>query len=405
MNNLVSNRLGGKNFFDNPAIYRFSKLIALKNEIIKNSDKELLDFGIGEPLDKPSKEVLSSFGRHVFEDGSNYYTDNGIEEFNEAARFYMNRVYDVEINKDEVIHCIGAKEALTILPLCFVNEGDIVLSCSPGYVVLENMSKWLGGKVIHLKLKEENNYLPNFNDLEEEILLNTKILYLNYPNNPTGAIASKEFYEECINYAKKYNFIIVSDAAYLPLTYEKENKFSYLNVKGAKDVGVEVHTLSKGFNMTGFRIGFVVGNKNIIKVFSSVKENMDSGQYKPIQYAAITALNDELNLNKMNEKYKRRQSLLYRILNKLNFKTNIPKAGFYQYVKVPDFIGDFKIKSAEDFAKFLLEKEQIFVIPYDNEGKYIRFSLTFIGESFKDDINYLEKLYLRLKKYVFRYLD
>ena len=107
----------------------------------------------------------------------------------------------------------------------------------------------------------------------------------------------------------------------------------------------------------------------------------------------------------MNEKYKRRQSLLYRILNKLNFKTNIPKAGFYQYVKVPDFIGDFKIESAEDFAKFLLEKEQIFVIPYDNEGKYIRFSLTFIGESFKDDINYLEKLYLRLKKYVFRYLD
>jgi LL-diaminopimelate aminotransferase len=176
-----------------------------------------------------------------------------------------------------------------------------------------------------------------------------------------------------------------------------------LNIEGAKDVGVEVHTLSKGFNMTGFRIGFVIGNNKVIKVFSCIKENMDSGQYIPIQYAAINALNDKRMVNDMIEKYKRRQYLLKNILSRFNLKTIDAKAGFYQYVEVPKFVDDFQIESASEFAHFLLEKENIFAIPYDDAGSYIRFSLTFKGESYESDMSYLEKLYSRLKKYKFSY--
>lgn len=402
MDELVAYRIGGSEFFNNPNIYRFSELIRLKKEKL-NKKEDLLDFGIGEPLDKPSDSTLLSLIEQSTKDESNYYSDNGTVYFNQEIIKYMKSEYNITLNIDEVVHCIGAKSALSILPLGFINEGDYVLSTSPGYVVLENMAKWLKGKICHLPLIKENNFYPDFSKIDEDILYKAKILYINYPNNPTGQIATKEFYEECIKYAKKYKFIIISDAAYLPLTYKKEDRISFLNIEGAKDVGVEVHTLSKGFNMTGFRIGFVIGNSKVIKVFSCIKENMDSGQYIPIQYAAIKALNDKSRVNDMIEKYKRRQYLLKNILSRFNLKTIDAKAGFYQYVEVPKFVDDFQIESASEFAHFLLEKENIFAIPYDDAGSYIRFSLTFKGESYESDMTYLEKLYSRLKKYKFSY--
>lgn len=402
MDELVAYRIGGKDFFNHPNIYRFSELIRLKKEKL-SKNTELLDFGIGEPLDMPSDSTLLSLINNSLKEKSNYYSDNGMDFFNDGVKKYMEEEYGVSLNSDEIIHCIGAKSALSILPIGFINDGDYVLSTSPGYVVLENMSKWLNGKIYHLPLKKENNFYPDFKSVDEKILRKTKILYINYPNNPTGQIANKEFYEECVRYSKKYNFIVVSDAAYLPLTYKKEDRLSFLSVDGAKDVGIEIHTLSKGFNMTGFRIGFVVGNAKIIKVFSCIKENMDSGQYIPIQHAAITALNDKKRVNDMIEKYKRRQYLLKNILSRFNLKTIDAKAGFYQYVEVPKYVNDIKIDSASYFAHFLLEKENIFTIPYDDAGSYIRFSLTFKGDSYEEDMEYLEKLYKCLKKYTFEY--
>jgi len=402
MDDLIAYRIGGKRFFSHPNIYRFSELMKLKKEKMSQG-VNLLDFGIGEPLDKPSDSTLYGLVESLTKDGSNYYSDNGMEYFNDEIIKYMNEEYDVMLSKDEVIHCIGAKSALSILPLGFINEGDYVLSTSPGYVVLENMSKWLKGNIYHLPLEKENNFFPDFSKVSEEILYKTKILYINYPNNPTGQIANKEFYEECVRYAKKYNFIVVSDAAYLPLTYEKKDKISFLNVEGAKDVGVEIHTLSKGYNMTGFRIGFVVGNAKIIKVFGCIKENMDSGQYIPIQNAAIKALNDKKMIIDMREKYKRRQFLLINILNKVNLKTIDAKAGFYQYVEVPKYVNDSKIETASAFSHFLLENEDVFTIPYDDAGSYIRLSLTFKGNTIEEDMEYLAKLYNRLKKYTFSY--
>ena len=402
MDELVAHRIGGNDFFNNPNIYRFSELIKLKKEKLKE-EVELLDFGIGEPQQMPSSSTLLTLISSSLNEGSNYYSDNGTEYFNKEIIKYLRSEYDINLESDEVVHCIGAKSALSILPLGFIDEGDYVLSTSPGYVVLENMAKWLKGVVYHLPLTKDNNFYPDFSKVDEEILRKTKILYINYPNNPTGQIGNKEFYEECIRYAKKYNFIIVSDAAYLPLTYHKEDRISFLNVEGAKDVGVEVHTLSKGYNMTGFRIGFVVGNNKIIKVFSCIKENMDSGQYIPIQHAAIKALNDKRMVNDLIEKYKRRQFLLQNILNRFNLKTIDAKAGFYQYVEVPKFIDNLKVESASEFAHFLLDKESIFSIPYDDAGSYVRFSLTFKGESYEEDMEYLEKLYTRLKKYKFSY--
>ena len=402
MDELVAYRIGGKDFFTHPNIYRFTELIKLKKEKLSKNEG-LLDFGIGEPLDMPSDSTLISLINNSLKQGSNYYSDNGMEFFNQGIIKYMNEEYNISLNDDEVVHCIGAKSALSILPIGFINEGDYVLSTSPGYVVLENMAKWLNGKIYHLPLKKENNFYPDFTKIDEEILYKTKILYINYPNNPTGQIATKQFYEECIRYAKKYNFIIVSDAAYLPLTYKKEDRISFLSVEGAKDVGVEIHTLSKGFNMTGFRIGFVIGNSKIIKVFSCIKENMDSGQYIPIQQAAINALNDKKRVGEMIEKYKRRQYLLQNILARFNLRTIDAKAGFYQYVEVPKYVDEMKIDSAASFAHFLLDKENIFSIPYDDAGSYIRFSLTFKGDSYEEDMEHLERLYNRLKKYKFTY--
>lgn len=402
MKDLIASRIGGNNFFADPNIYRFGKLIKKKNELISKG-LHILDFGIGEPLDTPSEKTILSLINTSLKDGSNLYSDNGTSFFNKGIIKFMKDEYDVDLNEDEVVHCIGAKSALSIIPLGFVEENDYVLSTYPGYVVLENMAKWLKGIVYHLPLKKENNFYPDFSSVDVDILKRTKILYINYPNNPTGQIASIEFYKECIYYAKKYNFIIVSDAAYLPLTYKKEDKISFLNVEGAKDVGIEVHTLSKGYNMTGFRIGFVVGNEKIIKVFSCIKENMDSGQYIPIQHAAISALNDKRKIKDMIEKYKRRQYLLRNILTKANLRTIDAKAGFYQYVEVPKYVDELKIENATQFAHFLLEEENIFGIPYDDAGSYIRFSLTFHGDSYEEDMSYLEILYSRLKKYKFSY--
>lgn len=403
MNKLVANRIGGVDFFANPNIYRFSELLKLKKEKKKDNSIDLLDFGIGEPNDLPSRSTIITLSKEANKLENSKYADNGVDDFNQGIIEYMKKEYDVSLEKDEVIHCIGAKSALTIFPLGFVNEGDYVLSCSPGYVVLENMTRWLKGNVYHLPLTKENNFYPRLDEVNEEILYKTKILYLNYPNNPTGQIATKDFYKMCIEYAKKYNFIIVSDAAYLPLTYDKQDRISFLQVEGAKDVGVEVHTLSKGFNMTGYRIGFVIGNKKIIQVFGAVKENMDSGQFIPIQKAALKALEDKKHLDLMIEKYKRRQFLLEKILKKFNLRTFVSKAGFYQYVEVPNFVNGKNIQNANEFALFLLNNEDIFTIPYDDAGSYIRFSLTFKSDTLEEDIKYLEKLYIRLKKYNFNY--
>ena len=230
------------------------------------------------------------------------------------------------------------------------------------------------------------------------------MLYINYPNNPTGAVATKEFFKEVVKYAKKYNFIVVHDAAYLDLCFDNESKISFLSVDGAKEVGVELYSFSKSFNMTGWRIGFVAGNKDIIKAYGTVKENMDSGQFLAIQKAAITALNNYEEINKeLKDMYLRRHKLINEVLTKKGFKSEIPKAGFYQYVNIPKSCNGVKFESAEEFSLWLIENVHIMVIPYDNESNYIRFSMTFVAKDENEETEVAKKLEERLSKYNFEF--
>lgn len=398
MNNNLANRIKNQNG------YRFTSLMEHKNKVINKNSDLLIDFGIGEQKSGAPKEVIDIINKEIQTPINHLYSDNGIDEYKEKISNYFKQEYDVYFDpKTEINHCIGIKSALTILPLCFINPGDYVLMPRPAYVVLENMAKWLGANIKYLDLKEENNYLFNLNEIDEDILKKTKILYINYPNNPTGAIATKDFYNHIIEYAKKYNFIIVNDAAYIDLTFDKKDKLSFMQVEGAKSVGVELHSFSKGYNMTGFRIGYVVGNKDIIKAFKLVKDNMDSGQFIPIQKGAMKALDCKEFIKQNGTKIKNRHIKFHEICKENSLVTTIPKATFYQFVRIPKEIefnnNKIIINNANDFSFFLLNELKIMTIPYGNN---VRFSMTFT-ENDEDEDRIFELFKKRISKCKFRY--
>jgi LL-diaminopimelate aminotransferase len=263
---------------------------------------------------------------------------------------------------------------------------------------MANVTRWLDGKVFEMKLTKENVFLPDFKKIPKKIIKKAKMMYINYPNNPTGAVADLNFYNKVVSFAKKNNIFVISDAAYLPLVFAKSDQISFLKATGAMDVGVEVHTLSKGYNMTGWRIGFVAGNKDIISLFAKVKDVVDSGQFIPIQKAAITALKNERIVEQNNEKYYRRHDLISKALTSVGLLSKIPKGTFYQYVKIPDknSHGDV-FQNAVEFSMYLLKKHQILVIPWDDAGNYVRFSMTFVAKTIEEEILVADKLYNRLK--------
>lgn len=403
INELFSNRIGGKNYLNNTNIYRFTKIKKAKEEAIRNG-YEVIDFGIGEPDKKASDLIIDSLYEEAKKWENREYADNGCLEFNRACAGYLRVEQNVEVDyKSEVMHCMGIKEALNILPLAFVNKDDYIIT-TPGYSVMSNMGEWLDCNVYEYKLNKFNRYLIDFEDIDEKVLKKCKLLYINYPNNPTGAVATKEFFKEVVKYAKKYNFIVVHDAAYIDLCFDETSKISFLSVEGAKDVGVELFSFSKGFNMTGWRIGFVAGNKDIIKAYGTIKENMDSGQFLAIQKAAITGLNNyELIVNENKNLYKRRHELINKVLIKHGFRAEIPKAGFYEYVSVPKSCNGVSFESAEEFALWLIENVHIMVIPYDNDGKYVRFSMTFTANDENKEKEVAQELDNRLNKYKFEF--
>lgn len=370
---MISNRLGGQSFYKN-GYYKFEKYSKLKENYIKNHTEELIDFGIGEGDDMPPFNVLDRLSKELTVYENRIYSDNGINEFKKSCAKHLLDIYNVKIDdyENQINHCIGAKSALTIIPLAFISDNDIVISTTPGYEVLANMSSWLYGKIYKVPLKKENGFLPNLDEIPEEIYKKCKIFSINYPNNPTGAIATRRFYDKLISLALKYNFIIVNDAAYGPFTY-KNKPLSIMSCKNAFDCALEIHTLSKAYNMTGMRIGFVVSNKDIIDIFKKVKDNIDSGQYIPIQKAAIEAYENSNNyLNRLINKYHQRMKNVSKIFNKNKIKCNISPGTFYLYVKVPN-----KFSSGDEFSRFLLENCGIFTIPWDEVEPYVRLSMTF----------------------------
>jgi len=397
----ISERLGGENFGKSTAIYKFELIKRAKAAAKKaHPGVELIDMGVGEPDSPADNLVVKALSEEAGNPANRWYADNGIPEFQEAAARYLEKVYGLSgiIPSEHIIHGIGSKPILAMLPICFINPGDILLTTVPGYPVTSTYTRYLGGEVFNLPLIESNSFLPDFGMIPEPVLKKARMLYLNYPNNPTGAVANAEFFAQVVAFARKNNIIVVNDSAYGALTYDGQKPLSFLSADGAMEVGMEVHSLSKAFNMTGWRIGFICGNSKAVSAYATVKDNTDSGQFRAIQKAAVQALEHLEITEKTAAKYSRRFDMLISALNEAGFDARKPKGTFFCYVKAPSGTQNGKVfKTAAEFSEFLIKESLISTVPWDDAGKYVRFSVTFEAESADDEKRVINEMKQRMK--------
>ena len=404
---LFAKRIGGSRFGKDTAIYKFEKIkrakLAAKAE---RPDTPIIDMGVGEPDEMAFPEIVQALQSAVTKPENRGYADNGGRGFKASAAKWMKDVFGVDdINPEtEIVHSIGSKAALSILPKCFINPGDVVLMTSPGYPVFGTHAQYVGGEVYNLPLTEENQFLPELETIPDNILARAKAIVVNYPNNPTGASATRKFFEKLVDFAKTNELIVVQDAAYSALIFEGE-PLSFLQIPGAKDVGVELHSHSKGFNMTGWRIGFVAGNPLIVKAYATVKDNSDSGQFLAIQEAGAAALENPWITEKIAAKYSRRMDLLVETLNELGFLATKPRGSFFLYTRAPKAASAndnrTEFATGEDFSQWLIRNELISTVPWDDAGSFVRFSVTFEAEGEENERQIVAEIRKRLGKYSF----
>ncbi|MED3764918.1 LL-diaminopimelate aminotransferase [Ureibacillus terrenus] len=399
---LFADRIGGPSFGLKEEIFKFEKIKRAKRAAIKEKPHvPLIDLGVGEPDAMADMRVVEKLYEEAAKPENRFYSDNGIPEFKEAASRYMAEVFGVpDLDPEtEINHVIGSKSGLSLLPSAFINPGDITLMPSPCYPVLGTYTKYFGGEVVHLPLLKENGFLPRLDQIDPEVLKKAKMIYLNYPNNPTGAVASKEFFEEVVEFARNNQIIVVHDAAYAALMFDGEKPLSFLSVPGAKEVGVEIHSLSKSFNMTGWRIGFIAGNPKLVKAFQTIKDNSDSGQFIPIQKAASFALAHPEITEQTAKKYSRRHEMLVQVLRGCGFQAEKPKGSFYLYAEAPVGIKEGpSFQTAEDFSQYLIREHLISTVPWDDAGRFIRFSVTFEADTEEEEKQVMREIERRLKR-------
>jgi len=356
--------------------YLFAKIDVLKKEAIKRG-VDIINLGIGDP-DIPTPGFIIEALKKAAEKSANHrYPDyEGMIEFRSAVARWYKRRFGVELDpQKEVMSLIGSKEGIGHIFFAFVNPGDITLVPDPGYPVYSAATVLCNGEPYYVPLLEKNGFLPDFDAIDPSILDKAKLMFINYPNNPTGAVADLPFFEKVIKVAQKHNIIVCHDAAYSEVAFDGYRPASFLEAPGAMEVGVEFHSLSKTFNMTGWRIGFCAGNEKILAGLGKVKTNLDSGVFQAVQEAGICALDNGDNATGANiEKYQRRRDILLEYLRKCGFSVFVPKATFYLWMNVP------KAYNSSDFAMLLLNEAGIVATPGVGFGKYgegyIRFAIT-----------------------------
>ncbi len=376
---LFAERIGGIQYGKVNEIYKFEKIKRAKRKALADyPNRSLLDFGIGENDSMADETVRNQMSLEVNKPENRGYMDNGTAEYKQAVSRFMDREFQVKLDPlTEINHCIGSKTALSMLPACFINPGDITMMTVPGYPVAGTHTKYYGGTVHRLPLLAENHFFPDFSKITADEWARTKMLVLNYPNSPTGQVATRDFYSRMIELAHQHQFIIVQDAAHILLSFRGE-PLSFLQVPGAMDVGVEVHSMSKGFDMIGWRIGWVCGNAKIVQAFADVKDNCDSGQFGAIQKSAITALDSPGIPKRINAKYRRRLQKLVSCLQACGFTCDVPGGSYFLYTKAPKGIpGGPQFANAEEASQYFITQHSMVTVPWDDAGSFLRFSVTY----------------------------
>lgn len=400
---LFAERIGGKQYGKSTAIYKFEKIKRAKRAALTaNSGAEIIDMGVGEPDEMAFPEVVAELHKEALKPENRGYADNGDLLLKEAAARYLDQVCGVKgINPEtQVMHSIGSKAALSILPAGFINPGDCVLMTTPGYPVFGTHARYYGGLVHNLPLTEENNFLPDLDSIPNEVLRKSKVLVLNYPNNPTGSSATPEYFMRVIQFAQKNRIVVIHDAAYTALVFEGK-PLSFLATPGALEIGVELHSTSKSFNMTGWRCGFVAGNELLVKAYGDIKDNTDSGQFLAVQHAAAYCFDHPEITQKIAAKYSRRMEALVQVLRSAGFNAKKPKGSFFLYVKAPVAAvkkdgSRIPFKNAEEVSQWLITEKLISTVPWDDAGAYLRFSVTFVAKNEVEEKRVLSEIAVRL---------
>ena len=359
--------------------YLFGEIARLK-AAARAEGRDLIDFGIGDPDQPTPKPIIDRLYHEAQDPETHRYdeSDAGDPVFLDAASQWFEKRYGVKVDpKTEMVLLIGSKEGLAHLCWAYVDPGDYTLVPDPNYTVPKVQTLLAGGIPYLLPLTEQNHFIPDLSAIPTDIARKAKLLFLNYPHNPTGATAPLSFFEEAVRFAKEYDLLICNDCAYAEVGYDGYRPPSILQAEGARDVAIETHSLSKTFNMTGWRIGFAVGNPEGIATLNRIKSNIDSKQFSAISRAAGWALLHGDNSETL-ALYDRRRRLLIDGLNSLGWKLDYPKAGFFVWIPTPPGYG------AMEFSKILLEKAGVLVIPgvgYGERGEgYVRMSLTINGD-------------------------
>ena len=376
---LFADRIGGAQYGKSAAIYKFETIKRAKRQALaEHPERRLLDFGIGENDGVADEVVRREMAEQIGKPENRGYADNGPIEFKQAVSRFMQRQYGVALDPaTEVNHCIGSKTALAMLPAAFINPGDITLMTAPGYPVAGTHTVYYGGVVYKLPLLEQNRFLPDLKGIPDDVLAKAKLLVLCFPNSPTGATAPREFYEEVIEFARAHSIVVIQDAAHALLSFDRPPN-SFLAVPGAKDVGVEVHSMSKGFDMIGWRLGWVCGQERIVRAFADLKNNFDSGQFLAIQKAAVAALDEPSIPARIHAKYKRRLEKLVAMLTRCGFQGNMPGGTYFLYTPAPKGLQNGPtFENAEAASQYLITEQSICTVPWDDAGAYLRFSVTY----------------------------
>ncbi len=372
--------------------YLFQEIDRLKAELMAKG-VDVINLGVGDPDLPTPGHIVEELGRAAKDPANHQYPSySGMNDFKGSVARWYGRRFGVELDAgSEVLTLIGSKEGIAHFPLAYINPGDLALVPSPAYPVYSITTMFAGGESYFMPLLRENGFLPDLKAIPPDVARRAKLIFINYPNNPTGATAERDFFRRIIDFAREYDLIVCHDAAYTEMGFDGYRPMSFLELPGAKDVGIEFHSLSKTYNMTGWRLGFAVGNAGILDGLGQVKSSIDSGQFNAVQYAGIAALESDQNcVVEMQKIYQDRRDALIGGLREIGLNPEVPKATFYVWCPVPS-----KYKSKE-FTALLLREAGIVTTPGSGFGEpgegYIRLALTVSKERIEEAIQRIRKI-------------